>query len=143
MPTSIEPFTSGSPVSIPPLRTSSRSAPASAHDLPRDRANRAGGFAGGDFLVALAADDHDFVARRDVEARDVDHDHVHANRAHDRHPAAAHEHRSAIGEPRVQSVGVTRGHDGDRSRRVRRPPQTVAGAFARPHALDRHDTAGQ
>ena len=87
------------------------------------------------------ADDHDFVAGRDVQAGDVGHQHVHAHRADDRRAAAADQHRAAAREPQVEAVGVAGRNDGDRRRPLGREPHAVADALAGAHALHRDDPA--
>ena len=82
-------------------------------------------------IVALRAEDHDLVARRHVEAGDVDHQHVHAHRADDRRAAAANQHGAAAGEPQVEAVGVAGRHDGDRRRPLGGEARAVADASRR------------
>ena len=53
--------------------------------------------------AALLADDDDFVAGLDVDVGDVDHHHVHADGADDRHAPAADQHEAA-----VAACGVSR-----------------------------------
>ena len=104
-----------------------------ADHFPRNRADRPPAISRAVIsLVALPADDDDLVAGRDVEPGDVDHDHVHAHGADDRHALAADEHRRAAGQARVEAVGVAGGNDRDRARPVRLPAQPVARCLRRP-----------
>src|SRR3954454_4902764 len=73
-------------------------------------------FADIDAVVALTADDDDFVAGRHVEAGHVGHQHVHVHRADDRRAASADDCGAAAGEPQVEAVGISGGDDRDRRR---------------------------
>ena len=77
------------------------------------------------------ADDHDLVARRDVQAGDVGDQHVHADRADDRRAAAADQHRAAAGEAQIEAVRVAGRHDRDRRRPIGGEPRAVADDLAR------------
>ena len=95
-------------------------------------------------IVALRSEDDDLVARKHVLPRDVDGQHVHADRSDDRRAAAANQDRAAAGEPQVEAVGVPGGDDRDRRRtRSARKSRAVAADLARPHAFDGHDAAVQ
>src|SRR4029453_5630620 len=65
-----------------------------ADDLVRNGADRRSNLACIDLLprlAALASHDHDVITRPDIEARDIHHQHVHADRADDWHPFAANQ----------------------------------------------------
>ena len=65
-------------------------------------------------LVALPPEQHDFVAGPHLaEVGDVDGHHVHRDGADDRDPPAADQHVAASAQPRVESIGVAGGNDGD------------------------------
>ncbi len=114
-----------------------------ADDLPGNRADRRGHLAHVDAIAALLADDHDLVARRDVRAGHVRHQHVHAHRTDDRRAAAANQHGAAAGEPQIQAVGVAGRHDRDGGRTLGRESRAVAGDLARPQPLHGDDPAAQ
>ena len=88
-----------------------------AQDLVRNRADPRRHLARVDLLprlVALRAEEHNFVARADVvDVGDVRREHVHADGADDRRALAADQHGAAILEPAIQAIGVTGGNDGE------------------------------
>src|SRR5690349_2343674 len=112
-----------------------------AQQLVGDRANRGRHLAYVDDAAILFADDHDVVARRDIQTRDVHDRHVHAHGSDDGNAAAADEHESVAGEATIEAVRVSRGDDRDRRGAIRNGTQSVARAFAGAHALHVHDTA--
>src|SRR3954449_12341547 len=111
-----------------------------AEELVRDGPDRRGRFAHADRFPLLLSDDHDLVARVHLEARHIDHRHIHAHRAHDGYAFSAYQHERAARHAPIQTVGVARGHDRDGARRIRDRMQTVARAFAGTHPLHMHDT---
>src|SRR6516162_5664636 len=104
-----------------------------AHDLPWNGADRGGHLAGVDAIVALLAQDHRIVSRKDLESSDVDGQHVHADRADHRGPAAANEHGTATGKTQIEAVRVAGGNDRNCDRIVGGEPRAVAANLARPH----------
>src|SRR5947207_13949028 len=112
-----------------------------AQQLVRDRADRCRDLAHADLLVALRADDHDFIARRHLQPRYIDHRHIHAHAADDGYALSAYEHHGPAGHAPIEAVGVAGGDDRDGARPVAHGVQAVAGALARARALGVPDTA--
>src|SRR2546428_770346 len=71
-------------------------------DLPGNRPDGVRHLAGIDPVAALAPDEHDLVAGRDVETGHVHHEHVHADRSHDRRAAAPDQDGAAARQPEVE-----------------------------------------
>ena len=88
--------------------------PDAGDDLVGDGAEVVGPLQRGDLVVALAPEEHDFVAGFDRRITDVDHELVHRHDPGDRVPAATDQHFPA-GEPQVagHAVGVAGGHRRD------------------------------
>src|SRR6266508_6213749 len=113
----------------------------STEQFVRNGPNRRSNFAHAERFSPLFPDDDDFVTGSNVGAGDVDHRHVHADRAHDRGTAATDEHEAAPCEAAIEAVRVTRRNDGDRRRPIHDGLQAVSRAFARAQSFDMHDTA--
>src|SRR3954470_21920650 len=115
--------------------------PYPAQQFIRNRADRCGDFPDIERLGSLLADDYDLVAGCNVGAGDIDHRHIHTDRADNRCPATANQHVAEAGKPAIESVGVSRRHDGNSRRTIDHRVQTIARAFAWTKSLHVHDTA--
>src|SRR4026209_218723 len=112
-----------------------------AQDLPRDRADRARHLAYLDAVMALGAEEDDLVAWVGLDVGDVEHQHVHADRANHGRTAAADEGDASAFETRVEAVGITGRHDGDPSRPFGDEAGTIADDLARSDVLHSDEPA--
>jgi len=96
-------------------------------DFVVDGVQQAGEFIGADRFVRLAAEDHHLVFHGDTgNVTHVDHGQIHADPADDRRLLSADQHMPPVGQPPVESVGVTHGHCRDDGRRWSRVRHAVA-----------------
>src|SRR4051794_2892986 len=77
-----------------------------AQNLVRDGADSCRHLTNVDPIVALRADNHDLVAGRDLETRDVGHQHVHVDGADDRRALTADQDRAASRKPQIETISV-------------------------------------
>src|SRR6516162_8628567 len=112
-----------------------------AQNLVRDRSDLRRHLAYVDDVGILRSDDHDFIPGRHVQPCDIGHEHIHVDRADNWGSAAPNQHRSAAGEPQIETVGIARGYDRDRRWLLGVESHAIADTLTRSHAFYRHDTA--
>src|SRR5690606_22457528 len=108
-----------------------------AEDLVVNGTSPGGQFVGADLGLALRSQEHRLLAHaRLVDVGDVDHALIHAHGAGDRHPPAADQHLTDVGEATWIAVGVTDRQRGDDGWPLGHPARSVAHRRSRGHALD-------